>query len=223
MHSDTKAKLITGAVVIVVIAGAIAANAISNHITESREKAVTAKLVEAAKERETKMVQGRAAEIDAALALVQTDPERGLSIISKFEKFNLPDVEAAAVTLRDAVREKRIEAARQHLKQGDPDSAFEALLAYQQKPSPAVSKLMDEIGAAMKKNRAAAEKAEMASRKKQGVQIGMTAERVLQSSWGRPDHVNRTITARGAREQWVYPGMRNYLYFENGVLTSIQN
>lgn len=63
---------------------------------------------------------------------------------------------------------------------------------------------------------------DIAERKRHGVRIGMTSEEALQSSWGRPQEVNRTITARGTREQWVYGG-RSYLYFENGTLTAIQN
>jgi hypothetical protein len=65
------------------------------------------------------------------------------------------------------------------------------------------------------------ERQAIVQRRAQGVSIGMTAERVLQSSWGRPNKVNRTITARGTHEQWVYGG--GYLYFEDGVLISIQN
>ncbi len=41
-----------------------------------------------------------------------------------------------------------------------------------------------------------------------------------------PDHVNTTETAKGVREQWVFTDINGmplwYLYFENGVLTSIQ-
>ena len=56
-----------------------------------------------------------------------------------------------------------------------------------------------------------------------GVQIGMTANQVInQTSWGRPSSVNRTTTSAGTREQWVY-GSRNYLYFTNSILTAIQN
>ncbi len=56
-----------------------------------------------------------------------------------------------------------------------------------------------------------------------GVRIGMTAEQVLkESSWGKPQRVNRSTTANGTREQWVY-GYPNYLYFTNGILTGIQN
>jgi len=67
----------------------------------------------------------------------------------------------------------------------------------------------------------AAEKAIKAAKKKEGVNLGMSAQDALDSSWGRPEHVNRTTTSSGTREQWVYNG--NYLYFTNGVLTSIQN
>ena len=67
-------------------------------------------------------------------------------------------------------------------------------------------------------------KAEKKAEKKAkgGVQIGMSKARVLNSNWGKPSHVNRTTTADGEREQWVY-GSGNYLYFTNGILTTIQN
>lgn len=51
--------------------------------------------------------------------------------------------------------------------------------------------------------------------------IGMTACGAI-AAWGRPESINKTTTARGTREQWVYGG-RNYLYFTNGVLDAIQN
>lgn len=60
-------------------------------------------------------------------------------------------------------------------------------------------------------------------KKKPGVTVGMTAQEVInKTSWGRPAKVNRTTTASGVDEQWVYGG-GNYLYFRNGVLRSIQN
>ncbi len=64
--------------------------------------------------------------------------------------------------------------------------------------------------------------AERKWKRSQGVEIGMSQQAVLESSWGKPESVNRTTTRSGSREQWVYGG-RNYLYFENGVLTAIQN
>ena len=57
---------------------------------------------------------------------------------------------------------------------------------------------------------------------KEGVRIGMTMDEARASTWGRPHDINRTTTAYGTREQWIYGG-RNYLYFRNGVLESIQN
>lgn len=58
-------------------------------------------------------------------------------------------------------------------------------------------------------------------KRKRGASIGMTAEQVLQSTWGKPKKINVTINAGGRHEQWVYPGFQ-YLYVDNGVLTSIQ-
>ncbi|BCZ47613.1 hypothetical protein psyc5s11_36800 [Clostridium gelidum] len=59
-------------------------------------------------------------------------------------------------------------------------------------------------------------------RKTKGVSIGMTKSEVLASSWGKPKDINKTTTKYGTNEQWVYSGNR-YLYFDNGILTSIQN
>ncbi|QNG59425.1 hypothetical protein H4O14_16735 [Bacillus sp. PAMC26568] len=54
------------------------------------------------------------------------------------------------------------------------------------------------------------------------VSIGMTAEEVLTQGWGRPQEINKTTSASGVKEQWVYPNF-NYLYFEDGILVTIQN
>lgn len=65
-----------------------------------------------------------------------------------------------------------------------------------------------------------------AKAKTEGVTIGMTEQQVLDSMWGKPDQINKTVTAYSTSEQWVY-GMNsskmNFLYFDNGILTSIQN
>jgi len=61
-----------------------------------------------------------------------------------------------------------------------------------------------------------------AEQRKTGVWIGMTTQDVLHSSWGKPTRVNRSTYSFGVHEQWVY-GSGNYLYFENGILKSIQN
>jgi hypothetical protein len=74
---------------------------------------------------------------------------------------------------------------------------------------------------AREKVAAQTERVERTRKRKEGVNIGMTAKEVLESSWGKPQSVNSTHTAAGTREQWVYSG--GYLYFDNGVLTAIQN
>ena len=63
---------------------------------------------------------------------------------------------------------------------------------------------------------------EKARKKSQGVTIGMTQQEVLDSMWGEPKDINRTVTENHVYEQWVY-GYPNYLYFTDGILTSIQN
>jgi hypothetical protein len=55
---------------------------------------------------------------------------------------------------------------------------------------------------------------------RQGLVIGMSSQDVI-ASMGYPlDGINKTVTAYGVREQWVYG--RKYLYFHNGVLESWQ-
>ena len=51
--------------------------------------------------------------------------------------------------------------------------------------------------------------------------IGMTASEVENSNWGRPNKINKTTTAYGTDEQWVY-GNGQYIYLENGIVTAIQ-
>lgn len=53
------------------------------------------------------------------------------------------------------------------------------------------------------------------------IRIGMSQE-VATLSWGYPSEVNKTSTVGGINEQWVY-GDGQYLYFENGKVTAIQN
>jgi len=65
-----------------------------------------------------------------------------------------------------------------------------------------------------------ADAADADRRKKQGVSIGMSQVDVLKSSWGRPIKINKSVYSFGTHEQWVYEG--GYLYFEDGVLKSIQ-
>lgn len=51
--------------------------------------------------------------------------------------------------------------------------------------------------------------------------IGMSKEEVINTSWGKPDHINKTTNSYGTNEQWVYSGNK-YLYFQDGILETIQ-
>jgi Protein of unknown function (DUF2845) len=64
----------------------------------------------------------------------------------------------------------------------------------------------------------AAEAAEC--KRRGGVNIGMSKSQVLASCSGKPERVNTTMTAGSQHEQWVYGN--NYVYFRDGVVTSIQ-
>lgn len=70
---------------------------------------------------------------------------------------------------------------------------------------------------------------------KESIRIGMRPGEVIASRWGRPSKVNETETASRISQQWVYEGRwdearcsyvdltgARYLYFENGVLVTIQ-
>lgn len=58
--------------------------------------------------------------------------------------------------------------------------------------------------------------------KKQEPQIGMSKTEVENSAWGKPDKINRTRTSYGTHEQWCYSNNK-YIYFEDGIVTSIQD
>jgi len=57
--------------------------------------------------------------------------------------------------------------------------------------------------------------------KTKGIDLGMTTQQVLESTWGKPKSINKTVTVNGTHEQWCYSS-NNYLYFDNGILTSLQ-
>jgi phosphoribosylformylglycinamidine (FGAM) synthase-like enzyme len=56
------------------------------------------------------------------------------------------------------------------------------------------------------------------------VRTGMTAAEVKRS-WGSPSKINASVGSYGRHEQWVYERenyKNQYLYIENGILTSMQ-
>ena len=61
---------------------------------------------------------------------------------------------------------------------------------------------------------------EIDSKIKKEPAIGMTAEQVEASTWGKPKDINKTTTKYGVSEQWVYSDYR-YIYLEDGIVTAI--
>lgn len=129
--------------------------------------------------------------------------------------------------------EKLKQEAKEFMRQGKPgpaanvlgacetlmqDGQARVLLADAKKAREAEERKAQKVQAAQQAKLDAAEKAR---KKREGVSIGMTRQDVLDSSWGKPKRVNRTIAAYGVHEQWVYEG--GYLYFKDGTLTTIQN
>lgn len=57
-------------------------------------------------------------------------------------------------------------------------------------------------------------------RQRENPKIGMTAEEVLESTWGEPKDINKTTYSWGVKEQWCYSNYR-YIYLEDGIVTSI--
>ena len=49
--------------------------------------------------------------------------------------------------------------------------------------------------------------------------IGMN-KKMVRDAWGVPDNINTTTGSYGTHEQWVYNS--RYIYFKNGIVTSIQ-
>jgi hypothetical protein len=49
--------------------------------------------------------------------------------------------------------------------------------------------------------------------------IGMTANQVLSSCWGNPDHAAEETTAQGKVSVWGYP--EGYVYLSDGTVTKI--
>jgi hypothetical protein len=52
------------------------------------------------------------------------------------------------------------------------------------------------------------------------IAMGMSEDEV-RASWGAPQHINETQLPRSRTAQWVYPA--NYVYFDDGIVTSWQS
>lgn len=57
-------------------------------------------------------------------------------------------------------------------------------------------------------------------------EIGMSADQVKLTKWGKSKFINKTTTINGISEQWVYADSLGntfgYVYLDNGIVTSIQ-
>lgn len=60
-----------------------------------------------------------------------------------------------------------------------------------------------------------------APKKRPEPRIGMSADEVIDAR-GKPDSINRTTTADGVYEQWVYRSGK-YIYLDNGKVRAIQD
>lgn len=156
---------------------------------------------------------------------------------AKAEESRLQEEERAAAAAAEAAIAAQLEVdcrsngahykeAQSELKAGRLHEAFAAIdRCRQHLDDPVVQQFyVRTMEAARRDNEQSARRqlaAEKARKKREGVRIGMSQQDVLDSSWGLPQKVNRTTTARGVREQWVYDG--GYLYFEDGILTTVQN
>lgn len=137
----------------------------------------------------------------------------------------IDNAEATLAKAKKALTEKRFDDALSLVTGCDKAKASPEILAALQDARTGVqARTAKEAAEKQAKAVADAKKAraeELRIKKTQGVSVGMTKDDVLASSWGRPNKVNRTTTADTIREQWVYDG--GYLYFRDGILTTIQN
>lgn len=176
-----------------------------------------------------------------ALSANQAKTEENARILAEQQAVEHAAASAAEARASEAMYQRCVvgaevllASASERLKAGDPEGAERELKTCEGHLSASVTDaLQKRIDQAVAKREAAEQEAaaraerlaaaqEKAQKKRAGVRIGMSKQDVIDSSWGRPTSVNRTTTAYGTHEQWVYGG-GNYLYFEDGKLTSIQN
>ncbi len=224
LHSDTKIVLTLIGLLLVAAAFVVGAGLLENASTTRKERAAASQAAEFKRVAQERIASQRPEQIIKAMNLAATDPAAGIKLLSPYNAAKDAEVAAALQQLEVALKKHRIAKAEEYLKAGKPGRASDELLAYQGQGSPPeVRALLAKAAAMSTKQRAEEQKQEMAGRKASGVQLGMTRERVLQSSWGYPSDINRTTNLRGVSEQWVYRSSGRYLYFESGILTTIQD
>lgn len=221
----TKGRTVFVAVVSVAIVGA--GIVLSEFLSERSERAAARQRQEAYFRKTETLKQSLPADAAAADAKIRMGAlDEAESLLAKYAELKdspLPQLRSSISAARKARRDEATLAdAQKYLEEGNAEAAASAIAPLLLDKHPGAQSLYAKIEPAVARERAKAAAAERARLKSQGVRIGMTADQVLVSSWGRPERVNTTTTARGSREQWVYRGS-NFLYFENGILTAIQN
>jgi hypothetical protein len=103
----------------------------------------------------------------------------------------------------------------------DRQRALNRLPASDPQDAQEIAKLRKTVAAMVDKADKAEARKIAARKRSEGASIGMSPEDVRASAWGKPEHINRSIYSFGVHEQWVY-GDGNYLYFRDGVLSSMQ-
>lgn len=115
-------------------------------------------------------------------------------------------------------------AARQELRVFDSSERVDEANGARLRQENAVFERQQEAARLARKTEARAREDAYLNVLKNRVGRGMSADEVLQS-WGKPSKINRTVGASGVHEQWVYrsgPASANYVYLDNGVVTSYQ-
>lgn len=162
----------------------------------------------------------RAAMVAAYQSLVKSDPwQASTSIRLCADRLQDKEMQAMVAAAEKADLEKTLQNAKAF-----PDvrlDALEKLTALGQPLTPERAKLKEDLARKVAQNEALLAKSAKARKKAEGVRVGDSMQDAIDSSWGKPERINRTQSAYGTREQWVY-GNGNYLYFRDGVLESIQ-
>lgn len=206
-------------VLVGLVAGRIGLDAREEQRAAESERAAARARIEA----HAKLVESALPDIAQARSrLAERKTADAEAIIAKYPTVNSPEMKALREELVAAKNAETVAKAEAKFLAGDVEGASRSLAALLLDKHPGAQSLYARMQPALERERQRVAAAERAVKKRQGVRLGMTQDDVLASSWGRPERVNRTITASGTSEQWVYGG-HNYLYFENGVLTSIQN
>lgn len=177
-----------------------------------------------------------------------TDPEKINEINVLFDKLKIEEEKQAKLEEEKKKSEEKkadefIRSAEQSIKDGNFDIAYDQLyraegLTYNLERQRKINTLINEIMKIRRKkipgtleyrqeyvkNHRNLSKRIRNCILEEKICLKMTKEQV-EASWGKPRDINRTVGSWGVHEQWIYGEIphSNYLYFENGKLTSWQD